>query len=131
MLRSFWRALKPENLVTEDIHDRTILVRLIKPSPELGNYTPRLTRVHFLPAENYSRWSWFAPLGTPPTSRYGEWEATSTTPSTDHSHPGSRCSRGEKNPCSPLDLGERSEQIKPCSLSLSGVEKCRETQSKK
>lgn len=126
MLRSFWRALKTEELFTEDIHDRTIQGKMIKPVLELGNYIPRLRRVYFLPAENYPRWSWFAQLGTPPTGRCGEWSGGNICVHRPLGSPRVQWRRG--NPCSPLVLGERSEQIKSCSWSLSGVEKCKETQ---
>lgn len=105
-------------MLTEDIQDRTIQVKMIKPAPELGNYAPRLRRVHFLPAENYSKRSWFVQLVTPPTGRYGEWEAISRTPPTDHSHLGSRGSVGERK----IHVLLWSEQIKSRSLSLLGVE---------
>jgi hypothetical protein len=60
MLKSFWRALKPVELFAENIHDRRIQGKLIHPAPELGNFTPRRRRAHFLPAGNYSRWRCFA-----------------------------------------------------------------------
>lgn len=35
MLRGFWKSLKPEEQFAEDIHERTIQAKMIKPVPGL------------------------------------------------------------------------------------------------
>lgn len=54
-LNSFWEALKPEQQFPENNHNRAIHMKMIKPVPRLGDYPPRLRRVHFPPGKGYSK----------------------------------------------------------------------------
>lgn len=113
MLRSFWKALKPEEQLTEDTRDRRVQVKVIKPVSGVGNYTRRLRGAHLPPAKGYARGGPGLPSQElPPTSRSGGWGGNSY--SCIHSANSGPVWRRE------------SEQIKSHPLSLSGLEKCRE-----
>lgn len=106
MLMSFWKALKLEHF-TEDIHSKTKPVTTIKPAPGVGNYSPRLRREHFPPAQGYAKGGDGLPSQELPqqpgmVDRKATATATSTVPPAGHSDPRrSRCGKGEQGHAPP------------------------------
>lgn len=50
----FLKAFKPEEQSTGETHNRIIQVKMIKPVPGVGNYTPRVGEILFPPTKGYA-----------------------------------------------------------------------------
>lgn len=57
VLKRFWKALKPEKQFTEGIHVKITQLKMIKPTPGMGNYHlhTRLNRLQIPPARGQTK----------------------------------------------------------------------------
>lgn len=123
-------ALKPGERFTEDIHDETMQVKMIKPVPGVGNcpLLTRLKRVNFPPAKGYATCGGgllCQKLSQQPGMVNREAIGTILTQS--HSDPGSQWVQLRKAGSHSQSALSWPQQIKSGQLSLLDVDKCRET----